>query len=52
MFYYNDTKLGPNWKVVEQVKRWGVWDVQEQDEEKEQNVINKPYQQEEVIETV
>lgn len=52
VFYVNDTKLGPNWKVVERVKHRGVWDVQERDEEKEQNVINEPYQQEEAIETV
>ncbi|XXG85476.1 hypothetical protein AAC387_Pa11g0548 [Persea americana] len=52
VFYINDTKLGPNWKVVERVKHWGVSDVQERDEEKEQNVINEPYQQKEAIETI
>ena len=52
VFYVNDTKLGRNWKVVEWVKHWGVWDVQERDEESEENVINEPYQQEEAIETV
>ncbi|XXG48067.1 hypothetical protein AAC387_Pa02g2604 [Persea americana] len=37
---------------MERVKHRGIWDVQEQDEGKKQNVINEPYQQEEVIEVV
>ena len=52
VFYVNDTKLGPNWKVVERVKHRGIWDVPKRDEDSGQNVTNEPYQQEETNESV
>ncbi|KAK3206791.1 hypothetical protein Dsin_020837 [Dipteronia sinensis] len=31
VFYMDDTKLGPTWKVVEDVQHMGLWDIQEKD---------------------
>ena len=42
VFYVNDTIKGKNWRVVEQVRHRGVWDILEQVESP-----NEPFQQDE-----
>ncbi|XP_028121998.1 uncharacterized protein LOC114319186 [Camellia sinensis] len=32
VFYVNDTNKGKNWRVVEWVKHWGVWDIPKWDD--------------------